>query len=328
VYIDAEGSSHNLGTFYNSGNGSYTTADGLITYSGGVFSLPGGDSVQLSLGDSGVNLILIPESGNSETGNTITGDFEPFDFDPNQEGIQSKNDEWGNVIPDTTKPDPGREDTLYDTTASDKIEGQGGDDCITSSRGGNDWLSGGDGDDTIDATAATGNCTLKGGDGDDYIDATGTTGNCILEGGTGADFLLAGTGSDKIFAESYGEMASLIAAGETAPGSGSTGDMGYGGDGNDFVYGSNNNDMLYGGLGKDLLVGGGGSDIVDGGTGNDARLLKYPEGHANAHMLCCAAPLPGFRRGRLAATYAKSTSHYSGFARPKYSGLRLAPERF
>lgn len=38
-------------------------------------------------------------------------------------------------------------------------------------------------------------------------------------------------------------------------------------------------------------------------------------------MLRCAASLPGFRRGRLVATYAKCTPHSSGFA-------RLASEAF
>jgi len=41
-------------------------------------------------------------------------------------------DQWGNVITSPTSPDPGRFDTLNDTTGSDLIEGQGGDDNITS----------------------------------------------------------------------------------------------------------------------------------------------------------------------------------------------------
>ena len=115
-----------------------------------------------------------------------------IDFDPVQEGIQTQTDQWGNAITDPAQPDPGRNDVLYDTTATDRIEGRGGDDYIRSSRGGNDWL--------------------LGGDGNDYIDSFGAAGNNILEGGAGSDVLLSGSGDDKIFSENYGEMESFITA--------------------------------------------------------------------------------------------------------------------
>jgi len=64
----------------------------------------------------------------------------PIDFDPETEGIQTQTDQWGNVIVDPYAPSPGRSDVLYDTTASDKIEGLGGNDTIIVTRGNGDCI--------------------------------------------------------------------------------------------------------------------------------------------------------------------------------------------
>jgi hypothetical protein len=111
-------------------------------------------------GDFGINLVTLPT--NPTAGNTITGDLTPVDFDPATEGIQEHYDEWGNVIVDPTKPDPGRADKIYDTFGNDQIVGGAGDDVINTARGGDDWIKGGDGDDQL---------TL--GAGNDHIDGVG-----------------------------------------------------------------------------------------------------------------------------------------------------------
>ena len=75
---------------------------------------------------------MLEEPNAPVTDNTISGDLTPVDFDIYTPGIQVEYDQWGNVITSPTSPDPGRFDTLNDTTGSDLIEGQGGDDNITS----------------------------------------------------------------------------------------------------------------------------------------------------------------------------------------------------
>jgi len=135
-------------------------------------------------------------------------------------------------------------DSLSDTAGNDRIEGLSGDDDINAYNGGSDWL--------------------LGGDGGDVINSLWHEGMDIIEGGTGSDLLSGGQGNDKVFGDSYGEMETSIAAGETAASINERGDLISGGTGNDFVYGANRNDALFGGEGHDLLVGGGGGDALFG----------------------------------------------------------------
>ncbi len=145
----------------------------------------------------GIHMIQTP--ANAVSFNEIKGDLKPVDFNPDLEGIQIQIDQWGNVIVDSGTTDPNRNDTFYDTTGNDKIEGLGGDDVITMRQGGSDWLLGGEGRDSITVTAASG--------------------NAIIEGNAGADLLSGGAGDDRIFGDNYGVRADLITAGETVPAS-------------------------------------------------------------------------------------------------------------
>ncbi|ABD05515.1 Hemolysin-type calcium-binding region [Rhodopseudomonas palustris HaA2] len=111
---------------------------------------------------------------------------------------------------------------------------------------GNDVITGGNGDDSLDGGAGNdtiaggnGNDTLSGGDGNDAID--GGSGNDIVDGGLGNDTLKGGSGND------------VIAAG----------------DGDDTVDAGSGDDIVTGGLGNDTLKGGSGADIITGGAGND-----------------------------------------------------------
>ncbi|WP_345229553.1 calcium-binding protein, partial [[Roseibacterium] beibuensis] len=94
---------------------------------------------------------------------------------------------------------------------------------------GNDWLEGGEYDDTLVGEA-----------GDDYI--FGGDGNDMLEGGNGTDTLEGGTDSDTLNAT--------------------------GGNGN-LLRGGTGDDVLIGGWGSDILQGNDGADSFSGGTGAD-----------------------------------------------------------
>jgi|GEM_PF-1166498 len=140
---------------------------------------------------------------------------------------------------------PGSDNVSMDSTGDDFIDGLAGDDDIYAPQGGNDWLVGGEGSDILNSYRAEGS-------------------KDVLEGGSGADLLAGGPGDDLLFGEVYGEMASLIEAGEVALSEAGKGDLISGGFGNDFVYGSNRGDALMGFDGHDLMVGGGGDDAIFG----------------------------------------------------------------
>ena len=241
-----------MGNFYSTGSGTnaWVSADGKIHLTQNsplTLTFEDGSSVTLS-GDSesddfGINLHTIPED--TGIGTSIFGDLAPVDFDPEAPGIQTRTDEWGNVIT-TANPEADRQDTLYDTPASDKIEGKGNDDYILVGRGGNDWITGGAGNDEIRVNNTA-------------------PGNLIIEGNAGADHMTSGAGNDRIFCEDKGEMADLVEAGETADGLDVWGDHANGRGGSDYIYGSAAKDLLVGGLGSDLVAGGGGDDALFGG---------------------------------------------------------------
>jgi hypothetical protein len=171
IYEDALGNKHDLGTLFNSGGGIDFTADGLIMYSNGVFSLPGGGTIALSSSDPlldafGINLITLP--ANPGTDNTINGDLAPMDMDPGQGGIQYGYDQWGNVIVDPSQPSPGREDYLDDTSDNDQIVCGAGDDQVMCSYGVANWILGGEGCDILDGENSS-SCIIEGGADSDIV---------------------------------------------------------------------------------------------------------------------------------------------------------------
>jgi len=197
---------------------------------------------------------------NFSTSNPITGDLAPIDFEPYTEGIQTQTDEWGNIKTEPSQPSPGRADTLYDTSGNDSITGGGGDDNIYTVHGGSDRIQGGAGNDNITQ----------------YSGAVGTRQtlyNTIIEGGPGSDIILGHyTVSNQLFGDTYGDMATLIAAGKEAPNTegrgdfisdyylpeyGQTSSVGY-------LYGSNSRDILINNTGMGVIVGGGGDDLIYG----------------------------------------------------------------
>ena len=180
-----------------------------------------------------------------------------------------------------------------------KIEGRGGNDDITGTDGddeiygdfegvaeavgdGNDYIRGLGGDDEI--YGGSQGDYIFGGDGDDTIDAG--NGYDYVEGGDGDDTIIGGNGEDVI---DGGDGDDNINAGNGR-------DRVFGGDGDDYIEGggfddsvdiiygeagddeiyvtAGGNNYLYGGTGDDIIRGGFHSDEIRGGLGNDRIILS------------------------------------------------------
>jgi len=164
------------------------------------------------------------------------------------------------------------EENTFGSEGADKIRGlnvdervwaRGGDDYVSTGDGkdevhggeGNDRISTGNDDDILmgDAgndslSAGAGNDSLDGGDGDDRLD--GSDGDDVLKGGMGKDRLSGGEGNDELIGGEGDDRLS-------------------GGGGNDLLLGEGGNDSLSGGAGDDILKGGAGNDSLSGGDGKD-----------------------------------------------------------
>lgn len=167
-------------------------------------------------------------------------------------------------------------------------------------------LSGGDGDNTIDAHLFAGSTSLTGGAGNDSLwggagasTIDGGTGNDTLSGGKGNDVLTGGADSDQIIETGNGNITAaanvsgtqligssvfgtdtyteIEAIQLTGGASGNKFDMTLfngpatlaGAVGNDTLIGTNNSDVLDGKLGNDMLIGLSGNDSLVGDGGND-----------------------------------------------------------
>lgn len=155
-------------------------------------------------------------------------------------------------------------------------------------------LTGGDSNNSINASAFSGAVTLRGGAGNDTLTGgiaadffSGEAGNDSilgqggadsLFGGAGADFLNGGDGNDSIYGQG-GSLDSLYGGtGNDLLDGGIGNDTLFGEDGNDtllgfdgvdYLSGGNQDDSLLGGLGDDTLLGDAGNDTLNGGDGND-----------------------------------------------------------
>jgi Ca2+-binding RTX toxin-like protein len=143
------------------------------------------------------------------------------------------------------------------------LDGGDGNDTLTGTAQ-NDILTGGNGIDTLNGLA--GNDTLSGGAGNDTLN--GNDGNDRLDGGTDSDRLFGGNGDDT----AIGNLGNDFVFGEAGI------DTLYGdlestastvSDGIDTVDGGLDDDKLFGGGAADTLQGGAGNDTLKGGEGND-----------------------------------------------------------
>ena len=139
-------------------------------------------------------------------------------------------------------------------------------------------FGGGDGADSLDASATSvpifafgdaGDDSLTGGrgadelhGGDDKDTIRGGGGSDILFGDGGDDCIRGGDGDDQLFGNDGSDLLN----------GGKGNDMLDGGDGDDGLSGFDGDDMLLGGNGSDTLVGGKGKDKLDGGADIDTCL--------------------------------------------------------
>lgn len=200
-------------------------------------------------------------------GLTLSGDLKPLDQNPNTDAL-------GNVIVGT-EVDPGREDTLYDGTGNDLLQGLGGSDILLANRGGDNLLYADQQQayqtlynqgQTEVGTGQRGDL-LSSGTGNDQL--YGSTGQDVLAGGDGADILLGGGDDDLIYGDgNVVEVGSGWSTNGNAQLSGAVYQASLQG-GNDILYGGTGSDILSGGQGEDVLDGGADRDILQGGEGND-----------------------------------------------------------
>jgi len=144
------------------------------------------------------------------------------------------------------------------------------------SGGGNDFVNGNLGNDTL--FAGEGNDTILGEDGDDFLQDGG--GSNTLSGGNGADTIIAranntidgGTGNDVVgmdtgrFVVQLGDGDDLCLPLDVRDTDTATID---GGAGNDEITASSGSDSIAGGVGNDTVDGGAGADTVAGGADSD-----------------------------------------------------------
>lgn len=145
-------------------------------------------------------------------------------------------------------------------------------------------ITGGAGNNVINASTFSGNVTLDGGAGNDTV--RGGSGNDQLTGGTGNDSIDGGVGID-VLRESANANLTLTATALTGIGTDTLSSIDaailIGGTGNNTINastftgpvtmdGGTGNDSLVGGLGNDLFTSGLGNDTINGGAGtNEVR---------------------------------------------------------
>lgn len=198
----------------------------------------------------------------------------------NEDGIVADGIVRGTEVADqidenyTGDPDGDRVDdgVAYSPTVDDWVLGGEGDDSIDSGDG-DDLVHGEGGNDTI--SSGEGNDHAQGGDGDDVIHlgegddrGSGNAGNDQIYGQGGDDFLTGGDGNDKLHGGT-GHDILLGGAGNDVLCGGDGPDQLYGGEGDDCVVGGKGDDVLLGDAGNDGLFGGQGNDQILGGEGND-----------------------------------------------------------
>ncbi|TCM58116.1 hemolysin type calcium-binding protein [Rhizobium sp. PP-F2F-G48] len=188
-------------------------------------------------------------------------------------------------------------DRLRDGKASDFLEGFGGNDRFSVSKG-NDTIAGGDGTDTVQMPGAIGSYeAIRLSDGTLVMrDLSGQYGlkemtsveriefGTLLPTSytvttTKLDTLLfadktyvahvEGTAGDNSLGGTAGVDRIFGLAGKDVLRGGAGNDLLHGGTGNDQLFGDTGDDDLHGGIGNDVLTGGPGNDRLSGGIGND-----------------------------------------------------------
>ncbi len=170
------------------------------------------------------------------------------------------------------------------------VEGGGGNDSFNvaltagAARPGEITFGGGDGKDSLEASATSipifafgdaGDDTLVGGRGADSLQGggdndmlAGNSGADDLHGGDGTDNIDGGTGRDFVAGDDGDDVIRGGADQDTLEGNDGE-DIIRGDGGDDCIRGGDGNDELFGDAGNDLMNGGNDDDLLDGGADND-----------------------------------------------------------
>ncbi len=196
------------------------------------------DTIDLSALSNTVTVTHTGDQTGSLTDDDDTAQFtgiERFVLTNGSDSVSASNDTIG-----TTVEARDGDDVITTGDGEDSIDGGAGADTVSTDHG-NDIIVGGAGDDRL--ISAHGNDSVDAGSGNDLVIAD--YGDDIVIGGTGNDVIWAGFGGDLV----------------------------YGGVGDDYGYGSYGDDTVYGGEGDDTLGSGRNDDTVYGGDGSDQIFL-------------------------------------------------------
>jgi Ca2+-binding RTX toxin-like protein len=222
-----------------------------------------------------------PEDYRPDFGATPVGSYvvlevfrDPDDNHPTAYEVQYTTlDDLDNVVT-TGSPMPGRPDTLKDSSGNDKILAGEGDNTITATRGGEDWIVTGAGNDTVTDSG-----------GNNLID-TGAGADNIFTYGAGDDWILAGAGND-IVNDVAGNNRIEAGADNDVVNTGAGNDLILGGGGDDQIGDEGGANLIDAGAGRDIVVagvdadwveGGADGDILDGNEGNDTLFADSSNG--------------------------------------------------
>ncbi len=290
------------------GGATITGGAGLDTITGGAGNddLRGGDDNDQINGGAGLDLLF------GDAGNDSLNGGDDNDTLNGSAGSDTLNGAAGD---DVLNGNGGSGDILTGGTGNDTLDGGDGDDrvsetsdtnfvltdsSLTSAATGTDELisieggilTGGAGNNSINASAFSGTSSLNGGAGDDTLSAsaqasvlngeagndsiTGSAQNDVITGGSGNDTVNAAAGNDSVSGDDGDDLINGGLGADTISG----------GNGNDRLIGvsnaditaavtslaslnATNSDSIDGGAGNDTIVGGVGSDTVNGGDGLD-----------------------------------------------------------
>ena len=282
---------------------------GNVTLDGGNGNdtIQGGDGADSLVGGNGNDVIAGRNGNDSILGGNGSDTLDGGAGDDRVDGGNGSGDQvTGGLGKDTLLGGNGTDDLLVETAdlaeltlTSASLTGLGSD-SLSGFEGAQ--LTGGAGNNRIDASKFAFSTTLSGGAGDDSLFGgaksgvlNGEDGNDTLVGGAGNDTVDGGVGNDLVtatsnnnvtvtFAEiqggralgtdSYTNIENLQLTGGSAANkfdvtafAGNTTLMGLGG--NDTLIGGGGNDSIAGGTGNDSLMGGDGGDSISGDAGND-----------------------------------------------------------
>ncbi len=255
--------------------------DDTIFGNGGDDSIDGGAGNDTVDGGGGDDFFEIRDEGDGIDNDIVFGG-ETSETDGDILTTRGINDDLELTM---SAPEEGTLTDGVDTTVFKEIE-------IIKLGGGNDTVTGSDGDDSIDS--GDGNDFINGGDGDDTLDGDedndtliGGNGNDSIRGDEGNDLIdTSGGGTDPLPDRGFGEYGPFSAIPADADPNDDR-DTAHGGDGNDTITTGDDADIISGGEGEDvidagpdddtvrgnddedLIIGGEGSDDLSGQSGND-----------------------------------------------------------